>query len=249
MEKNNNAIKITLIISAVILIVSFGALYIFNSSMNSNGNTVNVNGVATIKAMPDIISVYFNIEAKGETTKEAKDENSRILNELIFELEKQGFDREEIITENFNIYPDYDWNDGERKENGFVARHNVKIEISMDESDRLNDIVDAGANAGSGVGSINFELSRELQNKYKAEAMKLAAEDAKIKADAVAEGFDKKVGKLVSTSVNNFGYSPWNLYSGAGYSEDFAMAKESVSNIQPGEKEITSSVVAVFKLK
>ncbi|HLD55265.1 MAG TPA: SIMPL domain-containing protein, partial [Candidatus Nanoarchaeia archaeon] len=101
------------------------------------------------------------------------------------------------------------------------------------------------------ISYINFELSQKLQNQYKAEAMKLAAEDARIKAEAVAEGFNKEVGDLISTSVNDFGYYPWNVYStrGMGVAEDYALAKVEATNIQPGEKEVTASVSATFELK
>ncbi|MBU2562221.1 MAG: SIMPL domain-containing protein [Nanoarchaeota archaeon] len=250
MTNENTAIKITAMISGVILIIAIATLYVFNSAIHPEGNTINVEGIATVKAMPDLISVYFNIQTKGETTQEAKDANSEIFDDLVLELLSQGFERKDIVTENFNIYPDYEWKDGTRTENGFIATHSIRIEIDAEETDKLGSIIDAGADSGAGISYINFELSQELQNTYKAEAMKLAAQDARVKAEAVAEGFDKSVGKLVSTSVSDFGYYPWNVFSARteGVGEDYALAKETVSSIQPGDKEITSRINAVFKL-
>jgi len=248
----NTAVQITTIISVVVLIIAFSTLYIFNSAVNSGKNSVNVQGLATVKAMPDVISVYFNIETTGNTSEEAKDANSLILDELITELLKQGFERKNIVTENYNIYPNYEWDkDGKQIDKGFKATHSIRVEIDSEDSDKLGSIIDAGANAGAGISYINFELSQKLQNQYKAEAMKLAAEDARIKAEAVAEGFNKEVGDLISTSVNDFGYYPWNVYStrGMGVAEDYALAKVEATNIQPGEKEVTASVSATFELK
>lgn len=248
----NTAVQITTIISVVVLIIAFSTLYIFNSAVNSGKNSVNVQGLATVKAMPDVISVYFNIETTGNTSEEAKDANSLILDELITELLKQGFERKNIVTENYNIYPNYEWDkNGKQIDKGFKATHSIRVEIDSEDSDKLGSIIDAGANAGAGISYINFELSQKLQNQYKAEAMKLAAEDARIKAEAVAEGFNKEVGDLISTSVNDFGYYPWNVYStrGMGVAEDYALAKVEATNIQPGEKEVTASVSATFELK
>ncbi|HIG94515.1 MAG: hypothetical protein QT05_C0049G0025 [archaeon GW2011_AR13] len=248
----NTAVQITTIISVVVLIIAFSTLYIFNSAVNPGKNSVNVQGLATVKAMPDVISVYFNIETTGNTSEEAKDANSLILDELITELLKQGFERKNIVTENYNIYPNYEWDkDGKQIDKGFKATHSIRVEIDSEDSDKLGSIIDAGANAGAGISYINFELSQKLQNQYKAEAMKLAAEDARIKAEAVAEGFNKEVGDLISTSVNDFGYYPWNVYStrGMGVAEDYALAKVEATNIQPGEKEVTASVSATFELK
>ena len=248
----NTAVQITIIISVVVLIIAFSTLYIFNSAVNPEKNSINVQGLATVKAMPDVISVYFNIETTGNTSEEAKDANSLILDELITELLKQGFERKNIVTENYNIYPNYEWDkDGKQIDKGFKATHSIRVEIDSEDSDKLGSIIDAGANAGAGISYINFELSQKLQNQYKAEAMKLAAEDARIKAEAVAEGFNKEVGDLISTSVNDFGYYPWNVYStrGMGVAEDYALAKVEATNIQPGEKEVTASVSATFELK
>src|SRR3989339_245199 len=244
----NTAVQITTIISVVVLIIAFSTLYIFNSAVNSGKNSVNVQGLATVKAMPDVISVYFNIETTGNTSEEAKDANSLILDELITELLKQGFERKNIVTENYNIYPNYEWDkNGKQIDKGFKATHSIRVEIDSEDSDKLGSII----NAGAGISYINFELSQKLQNQYKAEAMKLAAEDARIKAEAVAEGFNKEVGDLISTSVNDFGYYPWNVYStrGMGVAEDYALAKVEATNIQPGEKEVTASVSATFELK
>ena len=254
MKKTNNAIVVTSIIAGVVLIIGLVAFGTLNSMVPSQGdNTVNVEGIATVNAMPDLISVYFNVETNADTSVEAKDANAEIVEKVILALMMEGFDRKDIVTENFNIYQDYDWSGDERTENGFVASHSIKVEIDVNQSDDVGEIIDAGVDAGAKINYINFELTQESQNKYKAEAMKLAAEDARVKAEAVAEGFGKDVGKLVSVNVNDFGYSPWNLYSGGGIMEvgidSVGMAKESVTNIQPGERGVMARVSAVYKLK
>ncbi len=249
MTKNNTAIGVTAILSALIIIIAVIALVAFKPV--SSGNTVNVQGTATIKAMPDLITVSFNIETKNATSAGATEANDKIYDELVNQLVLLGFEKEKIVTDSFNVYPNYNWVNGRQLDNGFRATHSVKVELSMNQSDMISEVIDAGVNAGAGVSYINFELTKESQNKYKAEAMKMAAEDARVKAEAVASGFDKKVGNLVSTSVNDYGYYPWNLYSSSssGAGEDVAMAKQVAANIQPGEEEITASVSAVFKLR
>jgi hypothetical protein len=245
--KIDKSITITVIIVAAVLL----AVNMFLGSINPQTDTVNVQGVSKIKVVPDLMTINFNIETTGADSKTAKDANSKILNNLIEALMLQGFEREEIQTQNFNVYPDYEYSsEGKRTELGYRATHSVSIELPIDDSDKSGAVIDAGVNAGAGVSYINFELTQESQSKYKAQAMKLAAIDARTKAEAVAEGFDKRVGDLVSTSVNDFGYYPWNVYSSAGSYEKDAVALESVrTNIQPTEQEISASVTAVYKLK
>jgi uncharacterized protein YggE len=254
MKKENSAIVITCIIAAVVLIIAVLILSRTGSIIPSSGNTVTVQGVSTIKALPDVISVYFTIETKNKTSIEAKDANNAIYDDLVENMILAGFEESDIKTESFNIYLNTYWEDGKEKTDGYKATRYLKVELSSDETDKLSDVIDAGVDAGAGISYINFELSQESQNEYKAQALKLASEDATIKADAIASGFGKEAGKLVSVQISDFGYYPWNVYtassSGGAYrAEDAVMAKEAVTNINPSEQEISASVTAVFRLK
>ena len=83
----------------------------------------------------------------------------------------------------------------------------------------------------------------------------MAAQDAKIKAEAIAEGFGMEVGKLQSVSMSEFGYTPWNLYTARAAGMDMAVeevaadAKMETASITPSEREVSAYVSAVYKLK
>lgn len=248
MKKENNAIVITSIISGVVLLIAVIALFAFQSP---SSNVITVQGVSTIKATPDLITVYYSIETKGNTSAQAKDANTLVYNKLVDALIAQGFKESDLKTESFNIYPNTYWDGSKERQDGYIASHSLKIELSTEQLDKLTYAIDAGANAGAGISYINFELTQESQNKYKAQALQLAAEDAQIKADSVAKGFNKETGKLVSVKVSDFGYYPWNIYTSraGGVAEDAALAKESTMSIQPSEQEISASVSATFRLQ
>lgn len=245
MEKS---VKITLIISGVILVLALMLMIGFNSLMPDT-NTISVTGLAKVATIPDLVTVNFIAETSGQTSQEATQKNSEVIDELITSLVKEGFERKDIQTQNFNVYPDYKWINNQRIENGYKATHQIRVELSTDRSDLIGDVIDAGVAAGAGVSYINFELTQEKQNTLKAEAMKLAAQDAKIKAEAVAEGLGKKTGKIVSLSVDDFGYRPWSVYSGNAMLESAAEAKVATTNIAPSEQEIQASVRAVYKIR
>lgn len=238
MEKSTQT---TTIIAVTLVIMTL----IITSSLNPSSNTINANGQAEIEAMPDLITIYFNIETDGSTSKEAEDANSGISNLLIQSLVAQGFKEKEIQTTSYNIYPNYNWNSGTQKIIGYKASHMMKLEISAEDSEKLSGIIDSSTESGALISSIDFALSQEKQNQYKAEALKLASEDARIKAEAVAEGLNKRLGKLVSVSTNDFDYYPWRIYESGSSSED---AKTATANIQPSEQKINARVTAVFKI-
>ena len=156
-----NSVKITgIIVLGIVFLALLGTYVIFQVSPVS-GNTINAEGVSQIKAVPDLVTIYFNVETKGTTSADATQKNSEIVDNLITNLVKLGLERKEIVTQNFNVYPDYSWVNGQRKEEGYRATHSIKVEISTDRTDKIGQIIDAGVNAGAIISYINFELSVE----------------------------------------------------------------------------------------
>ena len=223
-----------------------------NLNPNYSEETISVNGQSVVKATPNLVGIYFNIETNADTSESAVTKNSEILKILKSSLIVLNIPEDKITTESFNVYPDYIYTNTGRKDNGYKASHQIKIQLSTDDTNQIGEIIDAGVRAGAGISYINFELSQEIQNDYKSEALKLAAQDARIKAESVAEGFDKELGKLVSTRVDNYNYYPWEIYTAdAGVSSTVSaeMAKSTVVDIQPGEREISASVTAVYRFR
>ena len=246
MEKS---VQITSIIVAGIVIVAILAFVALNQIAPSQSNTISVNGQATVDATPDLVTVYFNVETKDADMDDARDENAEIVEDLKVALIMLGLEKKQIETQSFSVNPYYNWNSGSRTQNGYIAQHSIRVELPVEQSDLVNDIIDAGVDAGAAISYINFELSQELQNALKAEAMKLAAQDAKIKAESVAEGFEKKLGKLISTSVDDFGYRPWGIFEASAGGADMEIAKAATTDIQPSEQKISARVTAVYKLR
>ena len=248
-----SGIKISLIIAGTIIILALLGAFMFYSIMPDQlkGNTISVNGNSLIKVSPDVISIYFNVETNGTTAKEAKDANSEIVDKLITSLVSKGFERSEIETISINIYEDQRWENNRYKSYGYKASHQIRIVLNSNRADDIGEVIDAGVDAGALLSYINFELSNDKQNEYKAQALKEAGEDAKTKATAIAEGLGKRLGALVSVSTSDWQYSPWNLYtaSSGGMREDVAMAKEAATNVQPGNQDVSGYITVVYRLR
>ena len=246
MKKLDKSVQITLIIVTAFVVVSFAGFLGFKSLVTP---TNTVTGQATIDVLPDLVTVYFTIQTEADTSEEATSDNAKIVEDLTIALLLEGFERNEIQTQGFNVYPNYEWDGETNTQNGYMATHSIKVELSTEDSEKIGSIIDAGIGAGAGISSINFELSQEKQNEYKAQALELAAEDAKIKAQAIVDGLEKQLGKLVSISDNNFGYNPWIMYSGSGAVEEAAVARDAATAIQPSEQKIYATVTAIYRIK
>lgn len=245
-EKMHNSIKITWIIVIAVLILSFAGMWFYQSNF-STANTISVNGQATEKVTPDLITIYFNVDTKGTTSKEADDANSVIVDKLRNAIVSLGFSADDLKTQNYNIYPNY--NNGQVI-NGYTATHSLMINFSIDKKDKITNVIDAGASAGAGISYINFELSPRLEQQYKTQAIQAASDDARVKADAIASGFNKKLGRLVSVSLDSFNYMPFRVYdsSASGSAPSAETAKTAVAGITPSEQDVTAYVTAIYRL-
>ncbi len=248
MAKMQKSVQITLIIVAAVIVLTVIGVIAFKPA--SSSNTIQVSGQATAKVAPDLISVYFNVDTKGTTSKAAEDANSEIVDKLTNNIVALGFKESDLTTDNYNIYPEYDYSKSPPTSTGYRATHSLRIELPSSQKDKVSDIIDAGTNAGAGISYINFELSPALQQSAKTAAIKNASDDARVKAEAVADGFNKKLGRLVSVSLDSYNYNPWPIFAARdmGTTSSGAEAKTAVASITPSNQDVSAYVTAVYKL-
>ncbi len=235
--KNTN----TILIAIIILLV--GGFLFYNSSVREK-TTINVNGESTISAVADEVSVYVGIDTLKNTAEASKDENAEISDNVLTALIKAGIKREEIETSSYNIYPEYDWSTGNQDLKGYRTSNILKIKTT--DFTKVGKIVDESIDAGATtIQSINFELSQEKQNQIKTEAISKATEDAKVKAEATAQGLGAKLGRVKSVTISDYNYYPYPIYT----LESGADVKQAVSTeILPSSLDVRAMVNVVFEI-
>ena len=236
--------KTMIITGGVLVAVLLGIWYMSNFVY---AKTILSYGTATIDVLPDFISVYFSVDTRGTSADEASDRNAEIVEKMKSSLSSAGINEDEIKTQGFSVYPNYDYFESSQRIIGYSATHSLKVKIDVDEKNKIGSVIDAGIGAGAGISYINYELNEDNQNKYKIDAIKKATEDARLKAEALAEGSGSSLGSLVSISTNDFGYVPW-----LAASEDAVKGSsgaEIATSITPSEQEISATVTAVFRIR
>ncbi|MBT3866015.1 SIMPL domain-containing protein [Candidatus Woesearchaeota archaeon] len=217
-ESNSKTIIITVVIIAIAFLIGLSFF-----APQKQGQTVQVTGNSQLTVAPDEIGVYAQIQSIKDTAKEAKDSNSIISNKIIQDLKLLNIPEDNIKTENYNVYEQFNWFEEQKDEDSeFVASHTIKITIK--DQDLMGDVVDAIVDNGGLVNRITSELSFEKNNELKSDVLASAATDAKSKAEAIASGLNMKVGKLVSVTTNDYGYQPPIAYARAELSMDEAQA-------------------------
>lgn len=233
-------LNLTIIIVAILVVLGF-LIGIF--MIKGTSQTLTATGNYQMSVMPDEALVYLTIETRSTSADQAKNDNALISQKVLDSLSSL-IDSKSIETENYNIYPEYDWNNGKQTLKGYVASNNIKIKIN--DFSIIGKVIDSSVDSGALVSYINFELSTAKNNEYKSIALAEASKDAKKKAESIATGLGKKLGSLVSVSSSDYNYMPYPLYRAE--SSDVAV-KQVATNIQPRSLDISATVNVVYNLK
>ncbi len=238
----NGKIWIVVVIAAIFAVLGY--------MIYSSGPIVSAQGQSSLSVQPDEISVYVTIESKNKTLQEAQKTNSEIREAVVEKLLDMGIDEEDIEFANYNSYPWTEWINGRSVERGYIV--NQQIVIKRSEFKKVPRIVDKVIEAGGLISYMNFELSMEKENEYKSKALEMASKNAKEKAEAIASGQGKKVGKLVSVKSDEFNYAPVPYYMAkaeGGSSDSIAEVRSAAASISPQDLEVSATIIAEYKLR
>lgn len=228
----------------IVLVLSIGliAVGIMAASGTEEKEGIFVSGSATTTAAPDQAEVNIGIVTRGNTAKEVEDDNAMVMSDVIAALKKTGLSDSEIETISFNVYPVYDYDESPAEIDRYRATHTLKV--TTENIDVIGDIVDAATDAGANeIGNVQFTLSKEAQEDLRISLLGDASNDAREKADAVAQGLNVKVGKPISVTVD-VGYSPFRVYAESAVDEI-----EMSTQVQPGDVEFTVTIQVEYQIK
>jgi len=229
--ENKHIIAVILVIA--VAIVGYSIYHSFNKT------TISVNGQAEITSDPEFLTIYFQARHEADTASEASQEIAEIIEDLKTNLYLTGVSTDDIQTENYNIREKYRY-EGQ----GYVAEQTLRVKTKKFYN--AGKIVDAGVDAGALINYINFEISQEKQSELKAQALEQATADAKNKAESLARGSGRKLGKIVSLSDSGWHYNDYRVFSAsAGTVEE---AKQAVTDITPKELTVRANVNAVYEI-
>jgi uncharacterized protein YggE len=241
--------KFSYISAGIILLLGAGLLVAgcTESKPPANETQLTVTGMSQIKVVPDLVAIYYDIQANETTALNASKSAAKIANALTDALTRLGFNKTDIQTQSYSVNPDYiyDYKTGQQISNGYRARQQIKLEFSTQNTSLISDAVDAGISSGANIDYINFELSPTKQEEYKTQALKEATANAKAKATAIASQLDRTLGRIDSISASDINFYPVPVYGGIT-SANAPAAEGEIMNIQPSSQDVNAQVNIVF---
>lgn len=215
----------------------------------SREKTISVTGQANTSVDPDRLNIRFGVEIQKPTAKEALDENTAKMNEIVAAIKAAGVSDDEVSTSQFSIYPVYE--SYQEKETGIYRQKLVGYSVSnivTVESSNLNlapDVIDSAVNAGANrVDSVYFSLSAEKQRRVSDDLVAEAIQNAKSKAEKALAPLDQQIIGVKYVSLSDFGYPPPMPYY--GYAEKAYDSAMSATPIFQSDQDVTASANVVF---
>lgn len=181
-------------LSLVICLICFSTMILKAQELI---NKIEVVGQAEIEVEPDFFEYTINLQEYYKTENE-KVSIEILEKSLVKAIEEIGIKKENLtinsISGNRRYSPD-------NKLTNFLESRNYILKISS-----INDINNLLPKLDK-MGLINTSMVRKTNKKrveYEKELRKKAVNDAKEKADSIAESLEKKIGDVIVISENNF---------------------------------------------
>jgi uncharacterized protein len=230
---------------AVALLV--GGAYIAGKKIEVRGTpaTISVAGEGKVFAVPDIASLSFGVQTgRMPTAQAAMEKLTKDMYSVIDAVKGVGIEQKDIQTEYLNLYPAYDWREGEQIPRGFEANQSLRVKVR--DLDKVGAVLTAATQAGANqAGGVTFTIDDPEELKRQARGQAIV--NAKEKAQVLSSDLGVSLGKLMA--FNEGGASPMPpMYERAVMNMGMGGGGDSVP-VPSGEQEIRVSVSLTYEVQ
>ncbi len=199
------------ILTVLLLLIVFGCGF----AMAEN-TILNISGTGVVRVLADQVVVTLGVTETNEDVKVAQDTVNEKINAICDALLAAGVEEKNIGTNQISIYAQYSdsYLSGSSKLTGYTASNTITIQST--DLDQVGNYIDIAFEAGANtLDSVDFSASNTEQAKQ--EALRLAIQNAKTKADTIADALNMEVANVVqvdesqSYSYGNSGASVFNM--------------------------------------
>ena len=210
MEKQNIFFGILVGALVIVALVQAGSGAALPSLGSTTTKLMDVTGTATIEQEPDIVTIHISVETIASTAEISQQDNANKTSSVVSALEEMGISRDSIKTTNYRVYPVGKWNNGQYVITGYKTLNTIKV--TTNKTDDAGEIIDTAISAGANnIDGVIFGFSKEKREELRMEALKLAGENAREKADSIASGLGVKVVSIKSVSTPDVVYHNYVL--------------------------------------
>jgi uncharacterized protein len=228
-------ITLVIVAATVVVAAAFAGVGRPESARGDAGtpDTVTTTGHGVVTIVPDRATVTAGVHTQAATAADALARNATEMNAVVAALKKSG--GKDLQTQQVSLYPQ---SDAAGKVTGYAADNTVAATIGVADAGALVDAaVAAGANTVSGP-----TLSVSDRDARYRDALKKAVEDARAKAQALADAGGFGVGPVSVVTEQAGGSSPEPMFQAVD-------AKAASTPVEAGKQDVTADVTVTFRIR
>ena len=212
-------------------------------SSSAVDRTIHVTGSGSVTGEPDIATLDLGVSVEKKTVAEAREEAASAMTALINSLQANNVAEKDIKTENFSIYPQYDYTDDGRILRGYIVNNTVRVKVR--DLATLSDVIDGAAVAGGNsivINSIQFMIDDTAP--LQTQARGLAVKDAEAKAQTLAKASGVRLGEPINITESTYFEGP-----PIPFARTAEAAFDTATPIASGELTVTVTVTVVYEIE
>lgn len=233
----------------VIILSVVGIIYAVNlykeGKLIGSGAIISVTGTGKVSAKPDISNITFTIREQSKSNKEGQDKIAIKMTKAM-EAIKKLVEEKDIKTNTYSSYPRYSYPaNSTAKIDGYDVSQSVTIKVrNIDNVPKVLDIISA-----SGINEVTGpDYTIDDADIYKSEARKLAIDEAKAKAEKLADQLGVSIVRVLTFSEDQ-GYVAIPHMTMRAEKVTMGMDAVVAPTLPTGENEIISNVTITFEIK
>jgi uncharacterized protein YggE len=175
-----------------------------------------------------------------------RDRANTIINDINSKMAELGIPKDQIKTENYSLYPNYDFQPGtSQRITGYTL--NTNLVVTIQDFNKLNQAIDAATSVGANqIGGITFSLSDQKKEEVEKEAREEAIKDAKEKARELSNLAGMNLGKIVNVTEAPTPQGPYPMFD-AAVAQGRGAGGGAPTNVEPGSTSYTYTVTLSYE--
>ena len=153
-------------------------------STHQQRRVVTVTGNGSLSVAPDTVQIQLEVRTESQQLSQAQQENAATMNQVIESLLQIGISRENIQTVSYNIFPQYDYVEGQQLFRGYEVTNAITVKMTTIE--QVGNVIDVAVQKGANNVS-NIQFTVEDEQLHYQQALSLALKNALAKAQTMAD--------------------------------------------------------------
>lgn len=231
-----------------LLLIAFLLAPVFAHAQEVPLRSITVYGEAKQQVSPDMAKMNVTVQGQDRDLERAKQQHDVKMQNLLKIAGEMQIERSQIKTQYASIQPEYDYNDGKQTFRNYSV--SSTLEIGVKRMNTVGQLMQKLVAAKfDQVGNVQYTIDSDIA--YRDEVMLEALDNAKAKAQKVAERMDVTLGKPLSVAQGYQAPQPIMMVSRAAKMEMAGGAASADAGVQPpeGMMEISATVTVSYEMK